>query len=1025
MKLPEFSVNRRVTVTMLTILVIILGLVSFMQLGFEMLPELDYPTISIVTTYIGAAPEDIEKTITKRIETAIAGVKNVKNLNSISLENTSLIMVEFVWGANLDFAAQDLRDAIDMIVDYLPDDAKRPMVMKFNLAQMPILYYGVTGAKNTYELRKIIEEEVEPKLKHLDGVASIMVMGGKIAEKQIIVDKIKLEQRNISIDNVTNVLRTQNLNLSAGYIEKRQNEYLLRTIAEYKSIKEIENTPISTSQTGKIIYVKDVAKVVDGFKEERYYVRTNSRPTVMMYISKESGDNTLAVANRVKKKLKLIEKDLHEDIEFAEIFDMGLVVSKITSKTGLNLIVGGFLAILIMFIFLRNWRPTSTISLAIPISVIATFIPIYLAKYSLNMMTLGGLALGVGMLVDNSIVVIENIYRHLEMGKKKFTAAKLGASEVGMAITASTLTTIAVFLPIIFAKGFTGQLVRGLALTVAFALFASLFVALTIVPMIASIIFKKHKKDIDFHNSSGKIFTKIRTKYLGLLNWCLKHRVKTIVITGTIFIASIALIKVIGTEFMPKIDIPMQTLTINTPIGTSLEETNNLVLQIEKSISEIDEVQNIMSLVGPMTEGGASADPTNPQSQNEAQIFFRLHPKEERKRNAEEIQNAIRRKIPDLEGVKITFMDMSGQMMGGGGAPVVIKLFGQDLTLLKPISEEIERRISNINGVVDVENSFKKSKPEYHIFIDKDKAFHYGLTATQIASTIKSATFGAIAGIFREKGDEIDILVRLDEKHRNSLQDIENLGITSPLGFTIPLKQIANIRIEKGPIKILRENQTRKVDITSNITGRDLGSVIADVKVAIADIQNNLPSGYFIEFGGSYQDMQEGFKTLFYALLLAALIVYVILASLFESFRQPFVIMFTLPLAFIGVMLLIFITGTTFSVISFVGVIVLSGIVVNNGIVLIDHINQLRRNGMKSQKAIIQAGSDRIRPVLITAITTIGGMFPMAISAGQGSEMRSPLAIAVIGGLISATFFTLLVIPTIYSLVEKISYKKK
>ena len=1025
MKLPEFSVNRRVTVIMITILVIILGIVAFTQLGLEMLPDLDYPTISIVTTYPGASSEDVEEMITKTLERSIAGAKGVKNVKSESMEGISLIMVEFVWGTNLDFAAQDLRDAIEWSLDYLPTSAKRPMVMKFNLSQMPILYYGITGMENAFELRKLIEDEIEPKLKHLDGVAAIEVWGGEQAEKQVIIDKVKLEQNNISIDELVAILSAQNLNKTAGYIEKRQDEFLIRIIGEYKSIKEIENTPISITKTGNVIYIKDVAKIVDGFKEKRYYLRTNGKPTVILFVSKESGANTVTVSEKVKKELEIIKKELPHTIQFSEVFDQGHIVSRVTTRTGSDLMFGGLLAILIMFLFLRNWRPTSIISLAIPISVIATFIPIYLAKYSLNIMTLGGLALGVGMLVDNAIIVIENIYRHLEMGEGKIPSAKIGASEVGMAITASTLTTIAVFLPMIFAGGFTGQLVRGLALTVAFALCASLFVALTIVPMIASIIFKKRKTGKEYQEATGKMFIGIRNKYLKLLNLSLRHRAKTLIAMAIVFIIAIALIPLIGTEFIPKTDMPMQTLNIKTPIGTSLEETNTFVSQIEEIVGNIKEVKYVMGMVGPMTEGGAAADPTNPQSTNEAQVFFRLFDKEERERSSEEIVEEVRSKIPKLEGVELTFLDMSSQMMGGTESPISIKLFGKDLPVLKSISEEIENRIVNIQAVCDVDNSYKQGKPELHIYVDRDKAFRYGLTISQVASVVKTATFGTVAGVFREAGDEIDILVRLDEECRNSLQDIENLNITSPLGFTIPLKQVANIEKGEGPIKISREHQTRKMTISANVVGRDLGSTTKEIQTVIKNIKENLPIGYFIEFGGAYEDMKETFKTLFYALLLAALLVYVILSSLFESFKQPLVIMFTLPLAYVGVIFILFITGSTLSAISFVGIIVLSGIVVNDGIVLIDHANQLRRKGMEPQKAIIQAGSDRMRPVLITSITTIGGMFPMAISTGQGSAMRAPMAIAVIGGLITATFFTLLIIPTIYSIVERISYKKK
>jgi len=1022
MKLPVLSVKRRVSVTMLTVLVIILGLVAFTELGFEMLPDLDYPTISIVTTYNGASSQDIEETITEPIETAIAGVKNVKSVSSQSMEDVSTIMVECEWGTNLDFAAQDLRDAIEMILDYLPEDASRPMVMKFNLSQMPVLFYGVTGGESTYKLRKLIEDEISSKLKHLDGVASIYVYGGEELQKQVVIDKIKLDEMGLSYNDLVQVLYAQNLNKSAGDIEKNQDQYLLRILGQYKSKQEIENTPISMTKSGDVVYLKDIARVRDGYKEKKYYTRTDLKPTVMMMVSKESGANTKTVSDLVSNKVDEIEKNSEGDLKFVEVFDQGYMVSNISDSTVSNLLVGGLLAILIMYLFLRNWRPTFVISLAIPISIITTFAAIYLAGFSLNMMTLGGLALGVGMLVDNAVVVIENIYRHIEMGKKRIEAAKIGASQVGMAITASTLTTISVFLPILFAKGFTGQLVRGLALTVAFSLFSSLFVALTIVPMISSVLFKKKG---DRKKKRKDLFSFIRDKYLIVLKWSLHNRGKTVLIVAIILIASLLLTPFLGTEFFPRSDMEMQTIFFRMPIGTSLEATDYVIKQIEEKISNIPEVESVMSLVGPMQEGGASADPTNPSSPNEASIFFRLKNKKNRERTSFQILNGIRKEIPDIEGLQVNVMDMSNQMMGGTESPISVKLFGLDLERLKVLSKRIENKVKNIPGIIDVDNSYKKGKPEFQISINKDKAFQYGLTTAQIANAVKTASYGTQAGVFREGGDEIDIIVRLPEEERNSIKKIKNIQIKSPFGFKVSLDQITNVSVGEGPMVIFRENQTRKVTISANTKGKDLGSAVNQIKESLKDLETNLPTGYFIEYGGSYEDMQEAFTVLFLALLLAILLVYVIMSSLFESFLQPFVIMFTVPLSLIGVIVILFISGTSLSVPAFVGVIILSGIVVNNGIVLIDHTNQLRSEGIEKHKALIKAGADRMRPVLITAITTMGGMFPMAISSGQGAEMRAPMAIAVIGGLLSATVFTLVIIPALYSLVDKISYKEE
>ncbi|NQV19582.1 MAG: efflux RND transporter permease subunit [Armatimonadetes bacterium] len=1024
MKLAEFSVNKRVTIFIITVLIIIMGGISFFRLGLEIFPDMDYPVISIVTPYYGASPQDVEETVTETIETAIASVKNIKTVKSESLENASLIMVEFNWGTNLDFAAQDLRDVIDQITEYLPDDVSRPLVMKFNLSQMPILMYGVTGAENTYELRTILEDEVSTKLKHLKGVGTVMIYGGDELEKQIIVDKEKIEQYNISIDDIVQIVAAGNLNMSAGHIQKRKDEYLLRTMAQYKSIEEINNLPIKFTNTGKTIYLKDVASVQDGFKERRNRFRTNKIPTAMIIVAKESGANTLTVTDRVKKEVVLMEEEFKDDLEFYMVMDMGLPISRITSGAVSNLIVGGILAIAIMFLFLRNWRPTLAISLAIPISVVATFIPIYLANFTLNIMTLGGLALGVGMLVDNSIVVIENIYRHLEMGKKKFQAAKVGASEVAMAITASTLTTIAVFFPMIFAEGMTGILVRGLALTVAFSLAASLFVSLTIVPVIASILFRR-AKDRPQVDRSETFFEGIKNRYKKILIWGMAHKTKTLIIVGMLFLLTllIPILGIIGTEFMPERDIPFMVLNVKMPTGTPLDESDAVIKQLEDVFLETEGVMNVMAMVGPMSDAQALADPTNPQEVNESQVFVRLHEQSDRVLTYKEIQEQVRIKLPKVEGAEFNFMS-SEEMMGGGGAkPIEVSIYGKDLDKLKEISLLIESRMNKVEHVTDVVNSMKQGKPEYHIVIDKDKAFKYGLTAAQIASAIKTSSLGTLCGIFRKGGEEINITVRLEEEKRNSFEDIMHFSIISPMGFSVPLNQIAHLEQAEGPRKISHEKQSRKVLLSASVTGtNDMGGTVKNIQKAIADIEENLPMGYYLDFGGAYEDMQEAFVTLGLALLLAIILVYSVMASQFESLRQPFIVMFTMPLAVIGVMLILGITGTTLSVVSFVGGIILAGIVVNNGIVLIDHINQLRMSGMVKYEAILQGGMDRLRPVLITALTTIGGMLPMAISSGEGSEMKSPMALTVIGGLISATFLTLIVIPIIYSVVAK---KKK
>jgi HAE1 family hydrophobic/amphiphilic exporter-1 len=1035
MNLPEFSVNKRVTVTMLIAIVMVLGGIAFSRLGLDLLPDIDYPVVSVLTQYAGVSSEDIENLITRPVEEAVSTVNRVKSVNSFSQEGVSVVMVEFEWGTNLDFAAQDIRDGIGLIRDYLPEDAVEPLVVKFDMSMMPVMFYGVTADDmNTLQLRQLLKDVVKGRIERQEGVASLRLMGGLEREIQVRVDESKLEARALSLDQVVGALRFGNLNLPAGHITKGYKEFLLRSMGEYQNLSEIENTIVGiTPGTGTPIHLRDIAAVADAHHEVRSYGRTQKKDSIILMISKQSGANTLQVGNRVKKELEEIERILPSDVHFHLFFDQSEIIRKITSRTGGNAVVGGVLAVLMIFFFLRNWRPTFTIGMAIPLSIIATFIAMYFAGYTLNLMTLAGLALGVGMLVDNAVVVIENIFRHLEEGADRITAAKEGAREVAMAITASTLTTMTVFLPMVFASGIAGKLSRGLALTISFALFASLFVALTLVPMLASVIFKRQKPNLSEAEGTEAAqkrfgegqFEGIKERYTRILRWSLSHRKTVLGITAAFFLISMGLIPIVGTEFMPSSDQPFIMLTVEMPIGTSLEETNRLVGEIEDLMISEKGVLTVgafggLSEASKMDVAFGSVD----AGIHVGQLSARLLDKKDRKRSNVEIMDAVRSRLPEVEGVQFDFLDMSKQMMGGGAAaPVEIKLFGKDIAALREISEKIVRRIEGIEGLRDLDTSLRAGKPELRIRIDHEKAGRVGLTVGQVAGTIQTAMQGKIAGQLRSGGDEFNIRVRFREGDRKNIEDIENLCVRSPLGVQIPLKQVAHLEYGEGPVKLDREDQSRRVSVTANVFGRDLGSIMADVKNAVAPMTKAFPSGYFVEFGGEYEQMMETFVDLGAALLLAILLVYMVMAASFESFTQPLVIMTTLPLALIGVVLMLLAAGKTISLVSFLGLIMLAGIVVNNGIVLIDRVNQLRKRGVEQHDALIQAGMTRLRPILITSGTTILGMIPMALSTSEGAEMRSPIALTVIGGLLTATVLTLVIIPVVYSIVDRISYK--
>jgi HAE1 family hydrophobic/amphiphilic exporter-1 len=1029
MKLPEFSVNRRVTTSMIAMILVVVGFISFSRLGLDFFPDIEYPTVSTITTYRGASSEDIEKTITKPLEQIISSVSRVKKVTSTTTEGVSVIMTEFEWGTNLDFAAQDIRDQIGLYKQYLPEEAADPLVVKFNLSQLPIIFYGVIANLPTFELKKLIEDDVAPRLERIDGVASARVFATDVREILVDIDKTALESRQLSLDRVIGALAVENVNLPAGFLVERHSDFLVRTMGEFKSLDDIRRVVVGITATGEPIYLGDIAEVKDTLKDTRYIGRIQQQKGVFLIINKRSGANTATTGEQVKKELARIQTALPPDIQFFTAMDQSDMIKRVARRTVDNAWQGGILAILLIFFFLRNWRPTLTIALAIPLSIITTFIAFYAAGYTLNLLTLGGLTLGVGMLVDNAIVVIENTFRHMEEGEEKKTAASRGASEVGMAITASTLTTIVVFLPMVFAQGITGKLTRGLALAIAFSLISSLFVALTIVPLFSYTLFRSpaRKNALESTRKKGQPqFQKGRDFYRKWLSKALERRWLVLGSALGLFVLSIAIIPFLGTEFMPAQDRDMILLKVKMPIGTALEETSRVVGMVEKLMSEQPEISIISAQAGSQAEedAGDAASGFSPAGPHEGLLWVGLVEKKQRKLSDAQILEVIRRKLPRLENVKFEAIDMSQMMMGGASAPVEIKIFGKDLAELKQIADGVVARIGDVPGLRDLTHSLTQGKPEYQIRVDRDRAARLGLMVSQVAGTVQAATLGRVATRYREESEEVDLRVRFQEKFRDNIDEVGNIPIITPQNKVIYLDQVATITKGEGPIEITRENQARRVSVTANIAGRDLGSVVRDIKARLGPIQKQLPPGYFLEFGGSYDQMIEAFRTLALAFALASLLVYMVMASQFESFRHPFIIMFTIPLALVGVVFGLFVAGRAVNLPVMIGFILLGGIAVNNGIVMIDYINQLRRGGLDGREAIVQGAVTRLRAVLLTALTTILGMMPMALSRSEGAEFRAPMAITVVGGLTATTFLTLFIIPIIYSLFEKISFKK-
>ncbi|MBN1196844.1 MAG: efflux RND transporter permease subunit [Candidatus Aminicenantes bacterium] len=1024
MKIVEFSLRRRVTVSMVVAVIVIFGFIAFNNLGLDMLPDMETPYVSVITTYTGVSSEDIEESITRPLEQWVSTVSNVKELDSISQEGVSMIMVEFESGTNLDFAAQDVRDKIGLFENYLPDGADQPMVVKFNFADMPIMMYGITGGKRDLrDLKDYIDDEVATRLERLEGVASAIVFSSEELEVRVNVDKGKLESRGLSITQVERAVQASNINLPSGYIDERHGEFLIRTIGEFEKTSEIGNIVVGAGRRGEPIFLHDIATVAETNKEIRNLVRVQGTKGVHLIITKSSGGNTVLVARRVKDALEKIRPTLDPDLEFSVGMDFSRIIEIMTEKSANNILVGGVLAMLLIFLFLRNLRPTIAIGIAIPLSVVSTFIALYLSGFTLNLITLGGLALGVGMLVDNAVVVIENIFRHLEMGKTPFESARIGTSEVGTAIIASTLTTIAVFFPMALAKGMSGDMSRELAVAVAFSLLSSLFVALTIIPMLASWLFKTKKGDGKKVTDLGrKRFAGARKWYRARLEWALGHRRTVMISVLAIFVLSLVLAANLGGEFMPQSDRAMIFLKLRMPVGTNLAETDRVIRYLEKQSLKDPNVLSTMISVGMSAENAQdSASGFNPAGSYEATLWAYLKTSSQRDITDQQILEEWRRHFPEMEKGRIQAVDIASASMGQSSAsPIEFAFFGRDLETLESIADRVADSIKKVKGIRDVETSLDERKPEIRLVLRKEELSRLGLTPYDISSQVRTMTIGTVVSRMHLKGEERDIRVRIREEDRATVEQLRRLPIMTPTGHKVYLGQVADFVRTTGAVRIDRENQVRKVSVTAGYVDRDLTSVVDDIMAAASPVTESMPEGYFYEMGGQYKEMMESFATMLLALLLAVVLVYAVMASQFESLKYPFIIMFTIPPAFIGVVVFLALTGKNVSLPAIMGFVMLAGIVVNNGIVMVDYINQLIRAGGSALGSIIEGAVVRLRPILITALSTMLGMLPMALATTEGAEMRSPMAIALIGGLLASTLLTLFLVPILYTYFSRV-----
>lgn len=1027
MSIARGPVRRPILTTIIFLIVIILGLVSFSRLSIDLMPEITYPTISVVTDYGNVGPQEMEESVTRPIEEALAAVQGVEEISSSSTEGSSQVRVTFNWGTDLDVAANDIRDRIDRVLARLPEDITRPTIRKFDLSAFPVVFLGVSSNLNPLDLRQIIDDQVKYRLERVPGVAAVDIRGGLSREIHVDLFADQLKALGLSTDAVLTALRNENLNVPAGLYETGNLDILVRTQGEYRNLEEIENTVITTIH-GVPIQIKDVARVEDSWEEVRQIVRIDGQPGLRITINKQSGSNTVDVVKGVREEIERINRDIPQ-IKLIALIDTSQYIKQAINNVGRSTMLGGLLAIIILFLFLRNISSTLIIATAIPISIIATFGLMYFGGFTLNIITFGGLALGIGMLVDSAIVVLENIYRHRETGASKIQSALDGSAEVWSAILASTLTTVVVFFPVVFIRGMSGIMFQQMAYVVSFSLLCSLIVALTLIPVLSSRFlhfqpsqhYKNENRLHKIYSYSEEMLKGIEQRYSNILQWALLRKKLVLLATLGLFIFALILIGLIGVELMPAADENEVRVDIEMAVGTRLDVIDQATRTVEEIVKrEVPETVSMVSRIGTggfRSAGGHTAD-----------IRLSLVSRSERKRNSEQIANALRQVLHGLPGVTIRTRAGQGLFllrMGTTSANTVsVEIRGYDLEVANHLAQQVNNLIEKIPGITDTKISREEGRPEQIIRIDRQKAADLGLSVSRIGDALKTAIGGTQATYYREGGKQYRIWVRLSEEDRQDLTELLDLTVINNRGEAVVLRNVVNVIYEEGPVRIERKDQERIITIEANFTGRDMGSVIADIRDEIATLP--IPKDFAILFGGDYEEQQKSFRELLLGLILAIILVYMVMAGQFESFRDPLVVLFAIPMGIIGVVLTMIMTGTIFSLQAFIGCIMLAGIVVNNAILLVDYTNQLRHlHGLDLLEAIRTAGSRRLRPILMTTLTTVLGLLPLSFGFGEGGEAQAPLARVVIGGLISSTLITLVLIPVLYYIFEqKIFFKK-
>ena len=1076
--LIEIATQRRVTIVMLMVAIILFGIVSLSRLKLNLLPDISYPTITVRTELTGAAPVEIENLLTKPIEESVGVVRNVRLVRSVSRSGQSDVTIEFLWGTDMDVAGVDVREKLDVLV--LPLEASRPLLLRFDPSSEPIIRMGllykesVDGDAATNEarlkvLRRLAEDTIKTDLEAQEGTAAVKVSGGLEDEIQVRVDQQRLSQLGIGIEQIAARIRAENVNLSGGRLEEGDQRFLVRTLNEFQSVDEFRDA-IVAYVADRPVYLRDVATVERGYKEREAITRVRGQESVELAVYKEGDANTVQVANRIQRRLDALGSSdaeaIPDDIEIVKIYDQSTFISSAVADVRLAAILGGLIAILVLYGFLRDARATTIIGIAIPVSVIGTFLLMYMNDISLNVMSLGGIALAVGMLVDNSIVVLENIVRKKEQGESILEAAQNGTAEVAGAVAAATLTTIAVFFPMVFISGIAGQLFRDQALTVTFALIFSLIVALTLIPMLASLGARgRYEGEIDSHEYAvatqsrivrflkrivafivrvitivaaffvrvfrvlfgmlswvmwallwvptwlfQRLYGAVAGVYPGMLRWSLNHRPTIVVMAIAVFAGTMSLVPRLGTELIPQFSQGEFNVDLRLAPGAPLAETDRAIQTAQRAAAAVESIALNYSVAG--TGNRLDANPVD-AGDNTGSLSVQLSPGAGR---AEEnaAMEAMRRELSRLPGVQYEF---SRPALLSFASPLQVEISGYDLDALARVSSLVVQEMSASSRFTDIRTTVERGNPEIQIVFDQERAAKLGLAVRDIANLVVANVRGELATRYTWRDKKIDVLVRSVDTRSSSIEEIRRLIVNPTSNRPVTLDAVADVIVSQGPAEIRRIAQERVAIISANLAFGDLGAAAAEAGAIVN--RTPMPDGITAIVSGQSEEMQESFESMQFALILAIFLVYLVMASQFESLIHPFVILFTIPLALVGAVLALFLTGTTVNIVALIGVIMLAGIVVNNAIVLVDLINQLRAKGAERFDAIMEAGSARLRPILMTSLTTALGLLPMAMGFGEGSEVRTPMAITVIGGLVVSTLLTLLVIPVVYSLLDR------